>query len=93
VGKLPWATMTETYDLEYGSDRLEVHLDAIGRGHRVLVVDDVVATGGTAKAAVDLVRRAGASAVGLAALLEIVALGGRARLAEVIPEVHVLLST
>jgi adenine phosphoribosyltransferase len=92
LGKLPWSTMSESYDLEYGSDSLEVHLDAVGEGDRVLVVDDIVATGGTARAAVDLVRRAGASVVGLTALLEIVALGGRARLAEAVPELHVLIS-
>jgi adenine phosphoribosyltransferase len=92
TGKLPWSTMSESYELEYGADSLEVHLDAVAEGHRVLVVDDIVATGGTARAAVELIRRAGASVVGLAALLEIGALGGRERLAGSVPEIHVLLS-
>jgi len=92
TGKLPWSTMSESYDLEYGADSLEVHLDAVAEGQRVLVVDDIVATGGTARAAVELIRRAGAGVVGLAALLEIVALGGRERLAASVPEIHVLLS-
>ncbi|HUO47254.1 MAG TPA: adenine phosphoribosyltransferase [Acidimicrobiales bacterium] len=92
VGKLPWSTMAESYDLEYGQDSLEVHLDAVAAGHRVLVLDDVVATGGTAGAAVALIGRAGGTVVGLAALLEIAALGGRARLAPLVPEFHVLLT-
>jgi len=92
LGKLPWSTMTESYDLEYGQDSLEVHLDALSTGHRVLVLDDVIATGGTAGAAVSLVRRVGGTVVGLAALLEITALGGRDRLAAMVPELHVLLS-
>jgi len=92
LGKLPWSTLTERYDLEYGSDSLEVHLDAMRQGQRVLVVDDVVATGGTARAAVDLVRRAGGTVAGLSALLEIVSLGGRARLVDVVPEIHALIS-
>ena len=92
VGKLPWSTMAESYELEYGHDSLEVHLDAVAAGHRVLVVDDVVATGGTAGAALALIRRAGGTVVGLAALLEIVSLGGRQRLEPLVPELHVLLS-
>jgi adenine phosphoribosyltransferase len=90
VGKLPWTTMSESYDLEYGEDSLEVHLDAMAAGHRVLVVDDIIATGGTAGAAVALIERTGGTVVGLAALLDIGALGGRSRLAELVPELHVL---
>jgi adenine phosphoribosyltransferase len=90
VGKLPWSTMSETYDLEYGEDQLEVHLDAVGHGHRVLVIDDIVATGGTASAAVQLIRRAGGDVVGLAALLEIAELDGRSRLSKAVPELHIL---
>jgi len=79
-GKLPHDTLSETYDLEYGSDRLEMHSDALGGGHRVLIVDDLLATGGTASAALALVRRAGANVTGCAFLIELSDLNGRARL-------------
>jgi adenine phosphoribosyltransferase len=79
-GKLPWERVTETYDLEYGSDSLEAHRDALGQGSRVLIVDDVLATGGTARAAGQLTRGLGAALVGWSFLLEIAALRGRARL-------------
>lgn len=90
VGKLPHATVTEGYTLEYGEATLEMHVDGLGRLDRVLVVDDVIATGGTARAAVDLVRQVGSEVVGLAALLEIAALGGRRKLAGT--EVHSVLT-
>jgi adenine phosphoribosyltransferase len=79
-GKLPWERTTEAYDLEYGSDALEAHRDAVGPGDRVLVVDDVLATGGTARAAGQLVRGLGADLLGWSFLLEISALQGRERL-------------
>jgi adenine phosphoribosyltransferase len=79
-GKLPWERVTEAYDLEYGSDSLEAHRDAWTEGSRVLVVDDVLATGGTAKAAGQLARGLGAELVGWTFLLEIDGLGGRSRL-------------
>jgi adenine phosphoribosyltransferase len=79
-GKLPWERASESYDLEYGSDALEAHRDSWTRGSRVLVVDDVLATGGTARAAAQLARGLGADLVGWSFLLEIQALGGRARL-------------
>jgi adenine phosphoribosyltransferase len=79
-GKLPWERVTEAYDLEYGSDSLEAHRDAWTQGSRVLVVDDVLATGGTARAAGQLARGLGAELVGWSFLLEIGALGGRSRL-------------
>jgi adenine phosphoribosyltransferase len=79
-GKLPWELVREEYALEYGSDALEAHRDAFPPGARVLVVDDVLATGGTAEAAGRLVRTLGGELVGWSFLLEIVALGGRARL-------------
>jgi adenine phosphoribosyltransferase len=89
VGKLPAKTVRVTYDLEYGSDSLEVHDDAIGVGQHVLVVDDLLATGGTARATVDLVKRLGGVLQGVAFLVELTFLNGRARL-EGLP-VHVVL--
>ena len=80
AGKLPWDTVGVTYDLEYGSATLEVHTDAFGPGDRVLVVDDVLATGGTARATVDLVEQLGATVVGCHFLLELGFLDGRAAL-------------
>lgn len=76
-GRLPWKTFSASYELEYGTDGLEVHTDALTPSDRVLLIDDVVATGGTARAAAELVTTAGAELVGLAALLEIQHLGGR----------------
>lgn len=81
AGKLPPPVLGATYDLEYGSATLEVRDGTIPRGARVLVLDDILATGGTAAAGVDLLGRAGAVVVGLVFLLEIDALGGRSRLA------------
>jgi adenine phosphoribosyltransferase len=79
-GKLPWRVTGEEYALEYGAGRLEIHEDALARGQRVLVVDDVLATGGTAAATARLVERLGASVAGYAFLLELKFLNGRARL-------------
>jgi adenine phosphoribosyltransferase len=79
-GKLPWERATEAYDLEYGSDSLEAHRDAWTDGSRVLVIDDVLATGGTARAAGQLARGLGGELVGWSFLLEIGGLGGRERL-------------
>ena len=79
-GKLPSRTVRESYALEYGTDALEIHDDAVRRGDRVLIVDDVIATGGTAQATTALVRRLGGDIVGLAFLVELVGLNGRARL-------------
>jgi adenine phosphoribosyltransferase len=80
AGKLPGETLTVDYALEYGNATLEVHTDAFTPGARVLLVDDVLATGGTAAAAADLVERAGATVVGLSVLMELAGLGGRAAL-------------
>ena len=79
-GKLPSETASATYDLEYGTDTLEIHRDAIGNGHRVWIVEDRLATGGTAKACADLVSEIGGEIVGLAFLVELTFLGGRSRL-------------
>jgi adenine phosphoribosyltransferase len=89
VGKLPSATVRVTYDLEYGSDSLEMHRDAIDPGQLVLVVDDLLATGGTARAAVDLVKQIGGTVRGVAFLIELQTLNGRSRLEG--ENVHVVL--
>jgi adenine phosphoribosyltransferase len=81
-GKLPWKTRTVSYDLEYGSETLEMHLDALAPGERVLVVDDVLATGGTARATSQLVDAAGAVLHGFAMLLELSFLPGRAAIGD-----------
>ena len=80
-GKLPHQRISMTYDLEYGKDTLEMHADAIVRGQRVLVVDDLLATGGTMKACCDLVNQLGGSIAGVAVLIELVGLHGRRKLA------------
>jgi adenine phosphoribosyltransferase len=80
-GKLPWESVREAYELEYGSDALEAHRDSWAEAAKVLVVDDVLATGGTARAAGQLARALGAELAGWSFLLEIAALGGRAKLA------------
>ena len=79
-GKLPGATRRVEYQLEYGSDALEVHRDALGPSDRVLVVDDVLATGGTAAATAELVEQSGAVLAGVSVLIDLADLGGRARL-------------
>ena len=83
VGKLPWERVRATYDLEYGTDSLEMHRDAIDKGQRVVVVDDLLATGGTARATIDLVKQLGGVVEGVAFLIELVALNGRAKLTDV----------
>lgn len=75
-GKLPYETVKEEYELEYGMDALEVHIDAVLENEKVLLVDDVIATGGTAKAAIQLLRHVGADVVGLSVFIELVFLGG-----------------
>jgi adenine phosphoribosyltransferase len=77
-GKLPWTTINQAYNLEYGTDALEMHVDGIGAGEQVLIVDDVIATGGTAAAAVNLIERVGGKIAGLAVFIELGFLNGRA---------------
>jgi adenine phosphoribosyltransferase len=80
AGKLPGATLRQAYDLEYGSAEIEVHAEDLSAADRVMVVDDVLATGGTAEASLQLIRRAGAGVAGVSVLMELGFLGGRARL-------------
>ena len=80
-GKLPWQTISVEYELEYGSDEVEIHTDSFEPGQKVLIVDDLIATGGTACAAVQLVRQAGAEVVGASFVIDLPDLGGREKLA------------
>ncbi|TLQ47017.1 adenine phosphoribosyltransferase [Streptomyces marianii] len=80
AGKLPGATLSQAYELEYGTAEIEIHAEDLGGGDRVMVIDDVLATGGTAEASLELIRRAGAEVAGVAILMELGFLGGRARL-------------
>jgi len=80
LGKLPAETLSAEYELEYGTNTLEIHRDAIQPGQRVLIVDDLLATGGTVAATVDLVRQLGGVVVGAAFLIELASLGGRSRM-------------
>jgi adenine phosphoribosyltransferase len=88
-GKLPSKTVSMSYDLEYGKDTLEMHADSITRGKRVLIVDDVLATGGTMKACVDLVQQLGGDLSAVAVLIELVELNGRSKIPAV--QVHSVL--
>ncbi|MHC4147253.1 MAG: adenine phosphoribosyltransferase [Planctomycetota bacterium] len=80
-GKLPWQTESVTYDLEYGTDTLEVHRDAVKSGAKVLMVDDLLATGGTMAAACELVEKIGGQVTGIVFLIELADLGGRQKIA------------
>jgi adenine phosphoribosyltransferase len=90
LGKLPAETIEVEYDLEYGTATLEIHRDAITRGQRVLVVDDLLATGGTVLGTIELVQRLGGEIAGLSFMVELTALGGRAKLGEF--KIHTLLA-
>jgi len=87
-GRLPRETLRETYALEYGNDALEIHRDAFSKGERVLLVDDLLATGGTAAAAVRLVEKIGGQVVGAAFVIELEFLGGRLKIS--VPRIHTL---
>jgi adenine phosphoribosyltransferase len=88
-GKLPHLTHSRSYGLEYGSDSLEIHIDAVAQGERVLLVDDVLATGGTLIAAIELLQEVGADIAEIVVLFEIAALDGRRRITERFPEISI----
>jgi adenine phosphoribosyltransferase len=90
-GKLPWKTINQTYSLEYGTDTMEMHADAIAPGDRVLLVDDLIATGGTAEAAVQLIRRSGGEVVAAAFVVDLPQLGGSDMLRAAGVSVHTLI--
>ena len=79
-GKLPWKTYAEEYDLEYGTDQVEIHVDAIEPGEKILLVDDLIATGGTAEATIKLIERAGGQVVACSFVIDLPDLGGRGRI-------------
>jgi adenine phosphoribosyltransferase len=81
-GKLPWKTVKETYSLEYGTDSLEMHEDAVNAGERILIIDDLLATGGTAQGAANLIQKRGGKVVGLGFVIELGFLKGREKLAK-----------
>ncbi len=91
-GKLPFKVIGHDYELEYGRDRVEIHVDAVQRGERVLVVDDLIATGGTAEAAIKLLTEAGAEVVGASFVIDLPDLGGRKRLEAMGCTVHSLMA-
>jgi adenine phosphoribosyltransferase len=91
-GKLPWKTIGQEYTLEYGVDIIEMHQDAIKPGERILIVDDLIATGGTAEAAVKLVRRSGGEVVGAVFIIDLPELGGLRKLAGVGVRCHTLMA-
>jgi adenine phosphoribosyltransferase len=90
LGKLPAETIEVEYELEYGTATLEIHSDAITKGQRVLIVDDLLATGGTVMGTIELVRRLGGEIAGLSFMVELTALNGREKLGEF--EIHTLLA-
>ncbi len=79
-GKLPWETISQEYELEYGSDHVEIHVDAVEKGEHILLVDDLIATGGTAEASIKLLEQAGANVVACSFVIDLPDLGGRKRL-------------
>lgn len=91
-GKLPWKTIRQEYALEYGIDILEMHEDSLARGRRVLIVDDLIATGGTAEAAAKLIRQLGGEIIGAAFLVDLPELGGAAKLERMGIKVHALMT-
>jgi adenine phosphoribosyltransferase len=90
-GKLPWTTIGQDYSLEYGSDRIEIHTDMVQTGERILLIDDLIATGGTALASIQLLERAGAQIVGCSFVIDLPDLGGAEKLRALGKEVSALL--
>ncbi len=90
AGKLPGPSLSESYTLEYGEATMELHEDALQPGERVLLVDDLIATGGTCEAGIKLIRRAGASVIGCGFIIDLPELGGRAKIEALDVPVHVL---
>ena len=91
-GKLPWKTIGQEYTLEYGVDSIEIHEDAIEKGQRILIIDDLIATGGTAEAAAKLVRRSGGDIIGAAFVIDLPELGGAKKLESLGIKVHALMA-
>jgi len=91
-GKLPWKTVAQDYELEYGTDTIEIHEDAVKEGERILIVDDLIATGGTAEAAAKLITRTGGQVLGAVFVIDLPELGGRKRLEELGVECHALMA-
>lgn len=91
-GKLPWQTISVEYELEYGTDEVEIHIDSIDQGDQILIIDDLIATGGTAAATTQLVRDAGGDVVGASFIVDLPDLGGRARLEAMGVPVRTLMS-
>ncbi len=91
-GKLPWQTISVEYELEYGTDEVEIHIDSIENGDRILIIDDLIATGGTAAATTQLVRDAGGEVVGASFIVDLPDLGGRARLEDMGVPVRTLMA-
>ena len=89
-GKLPWTTIGQDYELEYGADRVEIHTDAVAAGEWILLIDDLIATGGTALATIRLIEQAGGNIVGCAFVIDLPDLGGRRQLEQAGHEVTVL---
>lgn len=91
-GKLPSTTLGQDYELEYGTDTIEIHDDAVTKGERILIVDDLIATGGTAEAAIHLIRRAGGEVLGAAFVIDLPEIGGRKKIEALDVPCHVIMA-
>ena len=90
-GKLPWQTIGVEYELEYGTDEVEIHIDSLDKGDRILIVDDLIATGGTAVASIELIREGGGEIVGCSFVIDLPDIGGRKRLEDMNVPVRTLM--